>query len=198
MLTKRQKQILDFIKSFIGKEGYAPSIKEIQEEFGLSSTATVHQHLDALKKKGYIDKKANDARAIEIKEEEKPITQLPLAGTIAAGEPIEAIEDPEPVTVPLEMIPNNRDNDYYVLKVEGDSMIEEGIKDGDLVLVRGQDTAEPGQTVVALLDNENATLKKYYPQKNRIKLEPANEKLDPIYTKNCQIQGKVVGVIRKL
>lgn len=197
MLTKRQKEILDFIKSFIDKRGYAPSINEIQEEFNLSSTATVHQHINALKKKGYINKKANDARAIEIKSRQKPAAQVPLAGTIAAGEPIEAIEDPEPVTVPLEMIPNRPDNDYYVLKVEGDSMIEEGIKDGDQVLVKKQETAEPGETVVALLDNENATLKKYYPQEGKVKLEPANENLDPIYTENCQIQGKVVGVIRK-
>lgn len=199
MLTKRQKEILDFITNYIENNDYAPSLEEIKGNFGLSSLATVHQHVENLKEKGYLKKKANQPRAIELNNRNNNVNliPIPLSGTIAAGEPIEAIEDPELINIPVEIVPNNRNNDYYILKVEGDSMIEEGIKDGDLVLVKEQNTAEKGETVVVLLDNENATLKKYYPQKNRVKLEPANEKLKPIYVKNCQIQGKVISVIRK-
>ena len=199
-LTKRQKEILDHIDGFIAERGYAPSFEEIAHHFGYSSLATVHEHLSNLERKGYIRKSYNESRSIElVKPEEGPqAVELPLLGAIAAGLPIEAVGQSETFAVPPDMVRRGRDN--YVLKVQGDSMIEEQIRDGDYIVVSQQDTADNGQMVVALVDGEAATVKKLYREPgNRIRLQPANERMDPIVVdaRQVQVQGIVVGVIRR-
>jgi repressor LexA len=199
-LTKRQKEILDYIESFIGDRGYAPSFEEIAEAFGYSSLATVHEHLSNLERKGYIRKSYNESRSIELvgHETAAPVVELPLLGAVAAGLPIEAIEDTETLAVPPDMVSRRRDN--YVLRVEGSSMIEEQIRDGDYIVVQAQDSAEDGQMVVALVSGESATVKKLYREPGgRIRLQPANPTMDPIFVPadELRIQGVVVGVIRK-
>jgi repressor LexA len=193
-LTKKQKQILDYITEFIQLNGYAPSYREIAEYFGLSSTATVHDHVRALEDKGLITSTHNAARSLELVSFRfgKAI-ELPLVGLIAAGEPIEAIEQNETISVPQNMA---RDENSYVLKVRGDSMIEDGILDGDYVIVERSFYPQNGDVVVALLDNTYATLKRYYREKDRIRLQPANSTMQPIYDKNPAIQGIVRGVLR--
>ncbi|MDQ5938995.1 MAG: repressor LexA [Patescibacteria group bacterium] len=193
-LTKKQKQILDYITEFIQLNGYAPSYREIAEYFGLSSTATVHDHVRALEDKGLITSTHNAARSLELVSYRfgKAI-ELPLVGLIAAGEPIEAIEQNETISVPQNMA---RDENSYVLKVRGDSMIEDGILDGDYVIVERSFYPQNGDVVVALLDNTYATLKRYYREKDRIRLQPANSTMQPIYDKNPAIQGIVRGVLR--
>jgi len=199
-LTKRQKEILDYVESFIDEQGYAPSFEEIAEWFGYSSLATVHEHLSNLERKGYIRKSYNESRSIELLGQEKgtPVVELPLLGAVAAGLPIEAIQDSETLAVPPDMISRRRDS--YVLRVEGNSMIEEQIRDGDYIVVQAQDTAEDGQMVVALIGGEAATVKKLYREPDgRIRLQPANPTMDPIFVdaSDVRIQGVVVGVIRK-
>ncbi len=193
-LTKKQKQMLDYITEFIQLNGYAPSYREIAEYFGLSSTATVHDHVRALEDKGLITSTHNAARSLELVSYRfgKAI-ELPLVGLIAAGEPIEAIEQNETISVPQNMA---RDENSYVLKVRGDSMIEDGILDGDYVIVERSFYPQNGDVVVALLDNTYATLKRYYREKDRIRLQPANSTMQPIYDKNPAIQGIVRGVLR--
>ncbi len=193
-LTKKQKQILDYVTEFIQLNGYAPSYREIAEYFGLSSTATVHDHIRALEDKGLITSTHNAARSLELVSYRfgKAI-ELPLVGLIAAGEPIEAIEQNETISVPQNMA---RDENSYVLKVRGDSMIEDGILDGDYVIVERSFYPQNGDVVVALLDNTYATLKRYYREKDRIRLQPANSTMQPIYDKNPAIQGIVRGVLR--
>ncbi len=199
-LTKRQKEILDYIESFIGDQGYAPSFEEIAESFGYSSLATVHEHLSNLERKGYIRKSYNESRSIELvsRDTGTPVVELPLLGAVAAGLPIEAIQDNETLAVPPDMISRRRDN--YVLRVEGNSMIEEQIRDGDYIVVQAQDRAEDGQMVVALVADEAATVKKLYREPGgRIRLQPANPTMEPIIVDavDVRIQGIVVGVIRK-
>lgn len=199
-LTKRQKEILDHIDGFIAERGYAPSFEEIAHHFGYSSLATVHEHLSNLERKGYIRKSYNESRSIElVKPEEGPqAVELPLLGRVAAGLPIEAVSQSETFAVPPDMVRRGRDN--YVLKVQGDSMIDEQIRDGDYIVVSQQDTADNGQMVVALVDGDSATVKKLYREPgNRIRLQPANERMDPIVVdaRQVQVQGVVVGVIRK-
>ena len=199
-LTKRQKEILDYIESFIDDRGYAPSFEEIAESFGYSSLATVHEHLSNLERKGYIRKSYNESRSIELvgRDSAIPVVELPLLGAVAAGLPIEAIEDRETLAVPPDMISRRRDN--YVLRVEGNSMIEEQIRDGDYIVVQAQEHAEDGQMVVALVDGESATVKKLYREGGgRIRLQPANPTMAPIFVNaaDLRIQGVVVGVIRK-
>ncbi len=199
-LTKRQKEILDHIDAFIDERGYAPSFEEIAHHFGYSSLATVHEHLSNLERKGYIRKSYNESRSIElVKAQEGPhAIELPLMGSVAAGLPIEAISQNETLAVPPDMIRRGRDN--YVLKVQGDSMIEEQIRDGDYIVVAQQDNAENGQMVVALVGGDSATVKKLYREPgNRIRLQPANATMEPIVVdaREVQIQGVVVGVIRK-
>ncbi|RJQ35534.1 transcriptional repressor LexA [Candidatus Parcubacteria bacterium] len=193
-LTKKQKEILDFVTQFIQSNQYAPSYREIAEYFGYSSTATVHEHLKSLEDKGLITSSQNAARSLEIVNHRfgKAI-ELPLAGLITAGEPIEAIETNETIAVPQHLV---RDENSYVLKVRGESMIEEGILDGDYVIVERNFYPKNGDVVVALLDNEYATLKKYYREKNRIRLQPANKTMSPIYAKNPAIQGIVKAILR--
>ena len=199
-LTKRQKEILDYVGGFIGSHGYAPSFEEIAESFGYTSLATVHEHLSNLERKGYIRKSYNESRSLEMTSPDAgpPSIELPLLGAVAAGMPIEAITDNETVTVPPDMIRRKKDN--YVLRVEGNSMIEEQIRDGDYIVVAAQDTAENGQMVVALVGGEAATVKKLYREPgNRVRLQPANVTMDPIIVdaRNVKVQGIVVGVIRK-
>ena len=199
-LTKRQKEILDYIEGFIDARGYAPSFEEIAESFGYSSLATVHEHLSNLERKGYIRKSYNESRSIELvgRDTATPVVELPLLGSVAAGLPIEAIEDNETLAVPPDMVSRRRDN--YVLRVEGSSMIEEQIRDGDYIVVQAQDRAEDGQMVVALVGGEAATVKKLYRESDgRVRLQPANPTMDPIFVEaqDLRIQGIVVGVIRK-
>ena len=192
-LTKKQKEILDFVTQFIQTNQYAPSYREIAEHFGLSSTATIHEHIKALEDKGLITS-GGVARSLEIVQHrfDKAI-ELTLAGLITAGEPIEAIENHETIAVPQNLV---KDENSYVLKVKGESMIEEGILDGDYVVVERNFYPKNGDVVVALLDNTYATLKKYYREKDRIRLQPANKTMKPIYAKNPAIQGIVKAILR--
>ncbi len=199
-LTKRQKEILDHIDGFIAERGYAPSFEEIAHHFGYSSLATVHEHLSNLERKGYIRKSYNESRSIElVKPDDGPSAiELPLLGGIAAGLPIEAVGQHETMAVPPDMVRRGRDN--YVLKVQGDSMIDEQIRDGDYIVVSAQDSADNGQMVVALVDGDSATVKKLYREPgNRVRLQPANVTMDPIIldARQVRVQGVVVGVIRK-
>lgn len=197
-LTKRQRQILDFITNFINDNGYAPSIREIGDNFSLSSPATIHAHIENLKKKGLLSTSYNEARSIELIPAEVNWSQaieLPLVGLITAGEPIEAIEEHETIAVPADFVSDNVNS--YVLKVKGESMIEEGILNGDYVIVERNPSPRNGDVVVALLNNAYATLKKFYREANRIRLQPANALMKPIYVKDPLIQGVVRGVIRK-
>jgi repressor LexA len=200
-LTRRQKQILDHIGEYIEEWGYAPSFEEIAEHFGYSSLATVHEHLSNLERKGYIRKAYNESRSIELVQPDAggaAAIELPLLGTVAAGLPIEAVPDTETLAVPPDMVRRNREN--YVLRVQGNSMIEESIRDGDYIVVSAQDTADDGQMVVALVRGDSATVKKLYRERGgRVRLQPANPSMEAIIedARDVQIQGVVVGVIRK-
>ena len=201
-LTKRQKEIFDYIKKFIEKKGYAPSIDEIRKRFGLSSVATVHKHLKFLEKKNIIRRTRHQSRAIELAPSPDfnriNAVQVPLLGTIAAGRPIEAIAGDERIAIPEEMLGGGK---TYVLRVKGESMIDEQICDGDFVIIEDRKTARNGEVVVALLDGEEVTLKKYYDEGDSIRLQPANPDMDPIVVDkrsgNLVIQGIVIGVLRK-
>ena len=197
-LTKKQKAILDFVKSFQKEKDYPPTLEEIGKKFKLSSVGTVYQYIDALQKKGYIQRKKGYARSLELYEQKgSDLVEIPLMGIITAGAPIEAIRNPEPIDVPKSML--SRTGRHYALKVKGDSMIDEGIFDGDTIIVREQSVVDNGETAVAYLpDTDEATLKKIYKEKNRIRLQPANPKLEPFYETNVEIQGKVVSVLRKM
>jgi repressor LexA len=199
-LTRRQKQILDFIESYIGQHGYAPSFEEIAAQFSFSSLATVHEHLTNLERKGYIRRAHNESRAIEVVPQPgfAGAIELPLLGQVAAGAPIEAVANPETITVPNDLIP--RRGAAYVLKVRGDSMIDEHIEDGDFVVVHSRDTAQNGEMVIALIDGTSATVKRLYREPGGwIRLQPANDSVPPIraHEDDILIQGVVVGVIRK-
>lgn len=200
IIYTRQGQILDFIKQHIQLTGYAPTLKEIAEAIGVSSLATVHEHLQSLEIKNLIRRKTGKVRAIELVRQniefnEKGL-EVPILGFIAAGSPIEPYTDPNAtISIPSDFISGKKRT--YVLKVKGDSMIEEQIRDGDYVIVEQSEDANNGDIVVALLDNGMATLKRFFKETTRIRLEPANAKMSPIFVKNVRIQGKVVGLIRK-
>ena len=197
ILTKRQTEIMKFIKSFIKDNDYSPSYREIAEGMGLSSPATIHQHLQVLKTKGYLNMDRDVARGLELTGKSScfgKAIELPLLGLITAGQPIEAVEDKETMAVPADLV---RDENAYVLKVKGESMIDEGIWSGDYVIVERNFSPKNGDVVVALLNNAYATLKKFYRETNRIRLQPANATMKPIYCKDLAIQGIVRGVIRK-
>ena len=202
-LYKRQKQVLNFISQFIQKNNTSPTLQEIATAMGLSSLSTVHEHLATLERKGLIKKYEGSVRGIEIISDIVGTTLqgigLPLVGYIAAGEPIEAIENSlETVMVSADLV--SKSKRCYVLQVKGDSMIDQGILDEDYVVIQQQETANDGDIVVALIDNNFATLKSFYNEGGgRIRLQPANSKMDPIYvaSKNLKIQGKVTGVVRK-
>ena len=198
ILTKRQKQILNFIEESIRKNGYAPSLEEISRHFELHSISTIHKHLVNLEDKGLIKRHWNRARAIEVlATQAKPEARdVPLAGLIAAGEPIEAVRGNELVAVPEDMIGRR---EVYVLKVRGESMVDEQVRDGDYVIVENRTDPKNGEMVVALLNGENATLKKFYREKSQIRLQPAHPTMKPIFVQDDElaIQGVVVGIMRK-
>ena len=198
MLTKRQKEIFDYITKCIKENDYAPSLEEIKRYFKLSSVSTIHQHIEAIREKGYLKKIENQPRSIELNPQKNKtnLTEISLLGIISAGGPIEAIKNPEPIDVPQNMLSKNAN--HYALKVLGTSMIEEGISDGDIIIVREQSTINDGEKAVAYLPDKNTiTLKKIYQNKNCVKLVPANKTMKPFYEKNVEIQGKVVGVLRE-
>ncbi len=197
-LTRRQKQIYDFTKSYINKRGFSPTLEEIKKHFRLSSLSTIHQHIKTLVNKGFLTKDDNFARGISFKKKASRLIKIPLLGTIAAGQPIEAIHEKETIAVAKSKL--SQSSEVYALRVKGNSMIDENINDGDVVLVRQQDTAENGQKVVALIDNHEATLKKFYKEKGQIRLQPANKSLEPLIFRNGRdiaIQGIVLDVIRE-
>jgi len=196
MLTKKQKQILDYIEKFIKENDYSPSFEEIRKRFKLASRSTVYHHIEALKSKGCLNKPDYKARSIEISNKQKysGLINIPLLGTITAGQPIEAIENPEIIEVPKNQL--SKSGKHYALRVQGNSMIDEGIFDGDTVVIREQATAENGETVVALIKEDEVTLKKIYKEKRGFRLQPANPDLKPIFVKKLIIQGKVIHIIR--
>lgn len=198
-LTKRQKQIFNYIDSYLKKNGFSPTFQEIRKHFRLSALSTVHQHIKILEEKGFIEKTGNSARGIEIKENKLIPTflSIPILGIIAAGKPIEAIELPSE-TIPVLKSEIGKFGQYYALKVQGESMINEGILDGDIVIIKKQSVAENGQTVVAIIDDNEATLKKIYREKNQIRLQPANQSMLPIYRKEVEIRGIVIKIIRNI
>lgn len=199
IIYRRQQQILDFIKQHIQKTGSAPTLREIADAIGVSSLATVHEHLATLADKGLIKKKSGKVRAIDLT---GPVNfsqdgiEVPILGFIAAGAPIEPYTDPS-ATMAIPPAFTSMKKRVYVLQVRGESMIEEQIRDGDYVIVEQTDSANNGEIVVALLDNGMATLKRFFKEATRIRLEPANAKMQPIFVKNVRIQGKVVGLIRR-
>ncbi|MBL7198490.1 MAG: transcriptional repressor LexA [Candidatus Omnitrophica bacterium] len=194
MLTKRKKQVLNYVEKYITKHDYAPSLEEIKKHLHLSSVSTAHYHIQALQDKGYLRKECNQPRALSTIKSEHT-TEIPLVGTISAGKPIEAIEIPnETIVLPRSEIGTS--GKYYALRVAGNSMINEGIFDGDIVVIKKQETADNGQSVVAIIDENEATLKKIYREHGRIRLQPANPDLFPIYRKEVEIRGVVVKIIR--
>ncbi|PIQ35722.1 MAG: hypothetical protein COV32_00610 [Candidatus Yonathbacteria bacterium CG10_big_fil_rev_8_21_14_0_10_43_136] len=196
MLTKKQKKVLDYIQDYTQKKGFSPSHDEIRKHLKLSSVSTVSHYMKILKEKGYIKHEKNTARSIETLGRET-LVKIPFLGVIAAGQPIEAIQSNEMIAVPRSKVPSS--SKIYALRVAGNSMIDENINDGDVVLVHQQDTAENGQKVVALIDNHEVTLKKFYKEKGVIRLQPANKNMAPLIFKNWQsvtIQGVVLDVIK--
>jgi len=196
MLTKRQKQVFDFITSYRKKRGYSPSLEEMRKHFKLASVSTAHFHVKKLQELGLLEKQYNKPRSIDIYENEAMIN-IPLLGLIAAGQPIEAIQNKETIAVPQNKLP--RSGEFYALRVIGNSMIDENINDGDIILVKQQNVAENGQKVVALIDNYEATLKKFYKERGYIRLQPANKTIEPIIIKKDKeltIQGIVIDIIK--
>src|SRR6266567_3327578 len=201
-ITKRQRQVYDFLYEFVQQHGYSPSFEEMGSGLGLSSLATVHKHVSNLEKKGLLKRDYNRSRSIDVlpirgmfKRAQKPELALPLMGRIAAGQPIEAVENPE--TISLGDI--TRSKDVFVLQVKGESMKDEHIVDGDYVLVEKADSARDGEIVVALVDGTEATLKRFYREGANIRLQPSNAAMKPIMVpaRSVQLQGRVIGVLRK-
>ena len=196
MLTKNQVQVLDFIKSYRAKNRYAPSLEEIKRKFKLASVSTSHYYISKLQNAGFLNKEHNQPRSVSTVEA-KQTMEIPVLGAIAAGQPIEAIEIPdETITITKDEI--GKQGRHYALRVQGNSMIDEGIFDGDMVVIRKQEVAENGQTVVAIIDDNEATLKKLYRENGRFRLQPANPTLFPIYREEVEVRGVVVKIIRNL
>ncbi len=197
-ITRRQKEVLDFLEAFVSRNGYSPSFEEIARGMGLKSLATVHKHITNLEKKGMLDRVHNRSRSIDVLPpgtRTRSSLKLQLAGRIAAGTPVEAMETPE--TISLADVVGNRD--VFALEVRGDSMRDEHIINGDFVLVERTKTARQGEIVVALVHGAETTLKRFYPEGNVVRLQPANLEMEPIYVPAAQvaIQGRVLGVLRK-
>lgn len=198
-LTPRQQAILTYIKNSLRRRGYPPSVREIGDAVGLCSSSTVHGHLAKLEKLGYIRRDPAKPRAIEVVEDaawrNKRITPVPLVGRVTAGTPILAVENVEDVyPLPTDLV---RSDDVFMLAVQGDSMVNAGILDGDYVIVRQQNTADPGDIVVALIEDE-ATVKRFFPEKGYVRLQPENDAMRPIIVHNVTILGKVIGLFRKM
>jgi repressor LexA len=200
IIYKKQRQILDFIKQFIQSNGSAPTLKQIAEAIDVSSLATVHEHLQALEEKGLIKRKHGKNRSMELTHAEDNLISesfdAPILGFIAAGAPIEPYTDPNAsMNIPAAFVSGKKRT--YVLQVRGQSMIEDHINDGDFVVLEQTEYANDGDIIVALLDNGMATLKRFYKEATRIRLQPANSTMQPIFVKNVRIQGRVVGLVRK-
>jgi len=196
MLTKKQTQVLDFIKVYMKKNSYAPSLDEIKRKFKLASVSTAHYYISKLQDAGFLNKEHNQPRAVSTVEAKQTV-EIPILGAIAAGQPIEAIEIPdETITITRDEI--GKQGKHYALRVQGSSMIDEGIFDGDIVVIRKQEVAENGQTVVAVIDDNEATLKKLYRENGKFRLQPANPTLFPIYRDEVEVRGVVVKIIRNL
>ncbi|MEM2983300.1 MAG: transcriptional repressor LexA [Candidatus Bathyarchaeia archaeon] len=197
-LTRRQKEVIDFVANFIEKKGYSPTLEEIAKGLNLASVATVHKHIANLQEKGALKREWNRGRSLELLPLPPRVgaVELPLLGYVSAGEPIEAIEDNLVISVPQDLVGKGK---TYVLRVRGNSMIDEQIRDGDFVIVEEREWAENGETVVALIHNSEATLKKYYRENGHIRLQPANPQVEPIILKEeeVRIQGVVIGILRK-
>ena len=199
-LTKRQREILDYLGSYDEKNGYAPTFEEIADYFNYNSLATVHEHLSNLERKGYIKRHYNESRAITIVPSDvfSRSLELPLLGTVAAGAPVEAVESNETIAVPEGFVGSR--GSHYVLRVKGNSMIDEQIRDGDFVVVQERKSASNGEMVIALIDGSAATVKRFFKERDgRVRLQPANESLAPMYYRDADlaIQGIVVGVLRR-
>jgi repressor LexA len=199
-LTKRQREILSYLASYVGDNGYAPSFEEIAAKFNYSSLATVHEHLSNLERKGCIKRSYNESRAIEIlpSEHQPRAIEVPLLGSVAAGLPIEEMATGESIGVPDSFV--RRSGNHYALRVRGNSMIDEQIRDGDVVVVQERHSADNGEMVIAMTHGTAATVKKFYRERDgRIRLQPANEAMAPIYVheNDITIQGVVVGVLRR-
>ena len=202
-LTGKQKVILDILKKLIAKNGYPPTVREIGEKAHLSSPATIHFHLKKLEEKGYIKKNDNKNRTIEIlvpneylEKNEESVIDVPLLGKVTAGTPIEAIEMPdEYFSIPASLITSK--NEVFTLRVSGESMINVGIYDGDIIIIERRNTARNGETVVAMNADNEATVKTFYKEKDHIRLQPENDTMEPIILKECTILGKVIGLYRK-
>lgn len=202
-ITDRQKSILDIIKQSIAEKGYPPTVREIGAKVGLSSSATTQFHLNKLEEKGYIKKDASKNRTIELLvpneylSNDEKVVDVPLLGKVTAGNPIEAIEMPDEFfSLPVGLIPNKKD--VFTLKVSGESMINVGIYDGDIIIVERKNTANNGDTVVAMTEENTVTVKTFYKEKDHIRLQPENDYMEPIILPNCTILGKVIGLYRKL
>jgi len=198
-ITARQRRVLDYIKRYFDEHQEAPTIAEIGKVFGMSSSASVHHVVSILEREGFIRRIPNVSRGIELVETEsaKQKYEIPLLGVVAAGTPIEAILNYETVSIPRDMM---REGRMFALRVRGDSMVDQQIRENDLIILQSQQTAENGQTVVALIDGSDATVKRFYGSRNQVRLEPANPNYKPIIIRppeRVQIQGVVVGVIRK-
>ncbi len=196
-ITKKQKQVLDFINTYILENGISPTIEEIRKKLKLKAVSTIHEHINSLKEKGYLSKSENSARSITLEKEIKTVLEIPIMGKIKAGAPIEAIEDFQgTIAVSNPNIKNSKE--YYALRVSGDSMIEEGIFDGDIVIIKKQSVAENGQTVVAIIDDNQATLKKLYKENNKFRLQPRNPNMKPLFRTDVEIRGVVIQIIRNV
>jgi len=198
VLTRRQKEVLDFITRFIDEKGYSPSLVEIGAHFGLSSVATVHKHVDNLRRKGLVRKVWNANRSLDLTPAALSVRaiRLPLAGRVAAGRPIEAVEQPDVLAVPEHLVGKR---DCFVLQVAGDSMIDEQIRDGDYVVVEKRPRTKNGDVVVALIDGQEATLKRFYAEGDSVRLQPANPAVSPMKfpAARVAVQGVVIGLLRK-
>ncbi len=201
-MTDKQSKVLDFIKKYMSEHGYPPAVREICAGLGLSSPATVHTHLKELERKGFIKKQNSKFRTIELcvdneYDTQEEVINVPLLGKVACGDPIEAIENPEETfSLPASLIPQNKT--VFTLQCNGDSMINVGIHDKDIVIVQQQQTCNNGDIVVAMTDDKEVTLKRFFKEADHIRLQPENDMLEPIILNNCTILGKAIGLYRKI
>jgi len=202
-MTEKQSKVLDFIKKYMSEHGYPPAVREICAGLGLSSPATVHTHLKELEKKGFIKKQNSKFRTIELcvnneyLNDIQEVVEVPLLGRVACGDPIEAIENPEETfALPASLIPENKS--VFTLQCNGDSMINAGIHDKDIVIVQQQPVCNNGDIVVAMTDDKEVTLKRFFKETDHIRLQPENDALEPIILNNCSILGKAIGLYRKI
>ena len=196
-LTRRQREVFDFIREYLEREGYAPSLEEIGLRFGLSSVATVHKHVQNLVEKGLLRKAWNRSRSLEIVDPASTAARvIPLLGTVAAGAPIEAVTTPDTISVPADLIGRK---ECYALRVSGDSMVDDHIVDGDVVLLESRSIPHEGETVVALIRREEATLKRFYRSGSKVRLVPSNSNLQPMEfaAEDVEVQGVVIGLLRR-